>query len=43
LIALLSEKLKNYVRITRDNLSVLKEKYALEDWPSWKAIKATVE
>lgn len=43
LIALLSEKLKNYVRITRDKLSELKEKYTLEDWPSWKTIKTTIE
>lgn len=43
LIALLSEKLKNYVRITRDKLSILKEKHGLEDWPSWKAIKVTIE
>lgn len=43
LIALLSEKLKNYVRITREKLSVLKEKYGLEDWPSWKTIKVIVE
>lgn len=43
LIALLSEKLKNYVRITRDQLSILREKYGLEDWPCWKAIKVTIE
>jgi len=43
LIALLSEKLKNYVRITREKLSALKEKYDLENWTSWKAIKVTIE
>lgn len=42
-IALLSEKLKNYVRITREKLSALKEKYDLENWTSWKAIKVTIE
>jgi CheY-like chemotaxis protein len=43
LIALLSEKLKNYVRITQEKLAILKEKHGLEDWSSWQAIQATVE
>lgn len=43
LIAVLSEKLKNYVRMTSEKITILKEKYDLENWPSWQAIKQTIE
>jgi CheY-like chemotaxis protein len=43
IIALLSEKLKNYVIMTRERLAILKEGHNLDEWPSWGGIKATVE
>lgn len=43
LIAVLSEKLKNYVRMTSEKIAILKEKYDLENWSSWQAIKQTIE